>query len=182
MILLVVAVHTHTHTRTHIHRNQPRRQKKWWSAYLLFYDRISKDGSPLTNRGESCTSVVFTCIVHSIVLIFIYVKNCLCLSKFYCLLLWSPFPDPVTEVKCLVPSPILKMVHRRNLEFLHTRSHFSHPYFQFMKQLLILNYNFTKTQLDQGTSNEVAVSKTHVCLAVCLCHVITNTYMLCICV
>lgn len=34
-------------------RNQPRRQKKWWSAYLLFYDRISPEGDPLILRGDS---------------------------------------------------------------------------------------------------------------------------------
>ena len=43
-----------------------------------------------------------------------------------------------------VPAPILKQVYHQNLEYLHTRSHFSYAYFQFMKQLLILNYNFAK--------------------------------------
>ena len=68
------------------------------------------------------------------------------------------FLDSATEIICQVPSPILKMVHRRNLEFLHTRSHFSYPYFQFMKQLLIVNYNHTKTRLDQNNTPEAMVS------------------------
>ena len=72
-----------------------------------------------------------------------------------------PFPDQAeVEMKCQVhvPGPILKMVHRQNLEFLHTRSHFSYPYFQFMKQLLIVNYNYMKTRLDQSNSPEAMVS------------------------
>ena len=60
------------------------------------------------------------------------------------------------------------MVQRQNLEFLHTRSHFSYPYFQFMKQLLLTNYNYTKSQLDQSNSSEAMVGLHNWSLSVCL--------------
>ena len=84
--------------------------------------------------------------------------SCAHMLRYY---LHFPFPDQAeVEMKCQVhvPGPILKMVHRQNLEFLHTRSHFSYPYFQFMKQLLIVNYNYMKTRLDQSNSPEAMVS------------------------
>ena len=66
--------------------------------------------------------------------------------------------------QCCVPGPIMKMVQRQNLEYLHTRSHFSYPYFQFMKQLLIMNYNFAKTQIDTTNSPDAMVSLSTVLL------------------
>ena len=66
--------------------------------------------------------------------------------------------DPAAKGKCHVPVPILKQVHRQNLDFLHTRAHFSYAYFQFMRQLLMINYSFTKSQLDFNASAEAVVS------------------------
>uniref|UniRef100_A0A1X7TNC9 Ubiquitin carboxyl-terminal hydrolase n=1 Tax=Amphimedon queenslandica TaxID=400682 RepID=A0A1X7TNC9_AMPQE len=90
-------------------KSHQRRQKRWWSAYLLFYDRIRKDGTDLTSGDDS---------------------------------------------SCSVPSPIMKLVQKQNLDYLHIKSHFSIPYYQFMKQLLIINYNFAKTQIDANNPNE----------------------------
>ena len=67
--------------------------------------------------------------------------------------------DPAARGKCHVPVPVLKQVHRQNLEFLHTRAHFSYPYFQFMRQLLVINYSFTKSQIDFNASAEALVSQ-----------------------
>ena len=67
-------------------------------------------------------------------------------------------------VQSCVPGPIMKMVQRQNLEYLHTRSHFSYPYFQFMKQLLIMNYNFAKTQIDTTNSPDAMVNLSTVLL------------------
>lgn len=57
----------------------------------------------------------------------------------------------------------MKMVQKQNLEYLHTRSHFSYPYFQFMKQLLIMNYNFTKGQIDTTNSPDAFVRELNFC-------------------
>lgn len=32
-------------------RTHQRRQKRWWSAYLLFYDRVNVDGSVIQNQS-----------------------------------------------------------------------------------------------------------------------------------
>ena len=45
------------------------------------------------------------------------------------------------------------MVQKQNLEFHHTKSHFSYPYFQFMKQLLTINYNYIRMQVEQGAGS-----------------------------
>ena len=69
-----------------------------------------------------------------------------------------------SEMLPQVPPPILKQVYHQNLEYLHTRSHFSYAYFQFMKQLLILNYNFAKNQIDSTNSSDAVVC---ICLSIC---------------
>ena len=51
----------------------------------------------------------------------------------------------------------MKLVQKQNLDYLHIKSHFSIPYYQFMKQLLIVNYNFAKTQIDANNPNEPMV-------------------------
>ena len=67
-------------------------------------------------------------------------------------------PPPLgTGPDSIVPQPILKQVHRQNLEYLHTRAHFNYAYFQFMKQILILNFNFAKQQVDSGSAQDPMV-------------------------
>ena len=41
------------------------------------------------------------------------------------------------------------------------RSHFSYPYFQFIKHILIVNYTYAKTQLDMANTTDAMV-----CLAI----------------
>ena len=75
----------------------------------------------------------------------------------YILLLLLP-----DDRSCTVPGPIMKLVQKQNLEYLHMKTHYSISYYQFMKQLLILNYNFAKTQIDTTNPNEPMVSVLHV--------------------
>ena len=63
---------------------------------------------------------------------------------------------------CPLPQPIEVMVQKQNLEFHHTKSHFSYPYFQFMKQLLLINYNYIRVQMEQGPPSTTAVSSSTV--------------------
>ena len=60
---------------------------------------------------------------------------------------------------CPIPQPIEVMVQKQNLEFHHTKSHFSYPYFQFMKQLLLLNYSYIRVQVEQGSLSPTVVSQ-----------------------
>lgn len=59
---------------------------------------------------------------------------------------------------CPVPQPIQIMVQKQNLEFHHAKSHFSYPYFQFMKQLLNINYNYIRMLVEQSSLPNTAVS------------------------
>ena len=50
-----------------------------------------------------------------------------------------------------MPPPIKQIVQKQNLEFHHHKSHYSYSFFQFMKQLLKLNYEHIKFN-DQSTT------------------------------
>lgn len=56
-----------------------------------------------------------------------------------------------------VPKPIQQIVQKQNLEFYHNKSHFNYSYFQFIKQLLTINYNYIHQQADTN-SNTSTVS------------------------
>ncbi|XP_064393950.1 probable ubiquitin carboxyl-terminal hydrolase FAF-X [Halichondria panicea] len=94
-------VYDHVLKKTHY-----RRQKRWWSAYLLFYDRLDQESA----FDE-------------------------CLEKM------SPLPGPIQQ-----------LVQKQNMEFNHNKGHFNYSYFHFMKQLLNLNYNYIRAQLEQDPS------------------------------
>ena len=49
------------------------------------------------------------------------------------------------------------VVHKQNLEFLHHKSHYSFPYFQFMKNFLIINGNHIKAVLERNPHMTVCV-------------------------
>ncbi len=66
---------------------------------------------------------------------------------------------PLTE--CLekmspLPGPIQQLVQKQNMEFNHNKGHFNYSYFHFMKQLLNLNYNYIRAQLEQDPSKTVS--------------------------
>lgn len=110
-------------------RTHYRRQKRWWSAYLLFFDRLDQekvfDGKVMVILQ---TSLIFFKLIESM------------------------------QKMCPVPQPIQVMVQKQNLEFHHTKSHFSYPYFQFMKQLLTINYNYIRMQVEQSSTANTAVN------------------------
>ena len=112
-------------------RTHYRRQKRWWSAYLLFFDRLDQekvfDGEVMLTSPLSLFEFLFK-LTESM------------------------------QKMCPVPQPIQVMVQKQNLEFHHTKSHFSYPYFQFMKQLLTINYNYIRMQVEQSSLTNTAVS------------------------
>ena len=63
-----------------------------------------------------------------------------------------------------IPKPMKSIVHKQNLEFLHHKSHYSFPYFQFMKNFLILNGNHIKAVLERNPHMTVGVGTlVHMC-------------------
>ncbi|CAI8002162.1 Probable ubiquitin carboxyl-terminal hydrolase FAF-X [Geodia barretti] len=101
-------VYDHVLKKTHY-----RRQKRWWSAYLLFYD-----------RADQC-----------------------------------PVFDEALQSPTAIPKPMKSIVHKQNLEFLHHKSHYSFPYFQFMKNFLILNGNHIKAVLERNPHMTLEMEK-----------------------
>ena len=93
-----------------------KKQKRWWNAYILFYERIAlgpRGAQKQTNQsGEA--AIAKKPRPHT-----------------------SSFVEELKHVK--IPAYILKSVHKKNIKFLHHRHHFSVEYFQFMKRLCQAN-------------------------------------------
>ena len=71
----------------------------------------------------------------------------------------SPPPDPAPTVELLpvIPGKVQSAVQRRNLRFSHHKSHFSHTYFTFIKQVLQANAGVVKSeQAKSGVSVSTA--------------------------
>ena len=71
----------------------------------------------------------------------------------------SPSPDPAPTVELLptIPGKVHSAVQRRNLRFSHHKSHFSHTYFSFIKQVLQANSGVVKSE-HQSKGGSVSVS------------------------
>ena len=67
---------------------------------------------------------------------------------------------------CCVPVPIKQLVQKQNLEFHHHKSHYNHAYFQFIKELLIINYSHIRAQLELNLPPSSVV---RMCVCVCVC-------------
>ena len=50
-------------------------------------------------------------------------------------------------------------VQKRNLHFVHHKSHFNHTYFTFIKQVLVANASMIKMQMEQNKVGPLAVSR-----------------------
>lgn len=109
-----------------------KKQKRWWNAYILFYERIKHSEinptstTTITTTAASTTSNRTTATVD--------VDH-----------------DETTpnENKNIVnmPSYILKSVHKKNIKFLHHRHHFSPEYFQFVKKLVQTNISLCQNDV-----------------------------------
>jgi len=105
-----------------------------------------------------------------------------------------PFATPTythTEThleNCPIPTPIQWLVQKQNLEFHHHKSHFSYAYFQFMKQLIVLNYSYIRTQLDFNLPPSgmvcvcVCLCVCVLCMCVCVCVCVSVCVCVCVCV
>ncbi len=96
-----------------------KKQKRWWNAYILFYQRLSKAeiaGQGGKQRYQSGEVVTRKAKMQS-----------------------SSFSNSDEIGKVKVPGFIMKSVHKKNIKFLHHRHHFSVEYFQFVKKLIQAN-------------------------------------------
>ncbi len=92
-----------------------KKQKRWWNAYILFYERLSNvevAGQGSKQRNQSGEVASKRAKVHS-------------------------GGEEAGKVK--LPGFIMKSVHKKNIKFLHHRHHFSVEYFQFVKKLVQAN-------------------------------------------
>lgn len=71
-----------------------------------------------------------------------------------------PLPDPSqpTELFPVIPVKVHSAVQRRNLRFSHHKSHFSHTYFTFIKQVLGANSGVVKSEQNKGSVSVSAAS------------------------
>jgi len=125
-----------------------KKQKRWWNAYILFYERLTKNEFQQQQLQQSNTSASGDTSLLSAAsigsLFFNKQRNQSgdsnsTLGRRTCRTNSNAFQleDPSKPIK--IPSFILKSVHKKNIKFLHYRHHFSVEYFQFMKKLCQAN-------------------------------------------
>jgi ubiquitin carboxyl-terminal hydrolase 9/24 len=90
-----------------------KKQKRWWNAYILFYEKIEN------NLNKTANNEI---IEHE--------------NKNEC----TQGGNSSNKVDVKIPNYILKSVYKKNMKFLHNRMHFSLEYFQFMKRLSQCNF------------------------------------------
>lgn len=91
-----------------------KKQKRWWNAYILFYERMRATPPPPPNDVEIHVTADAAPTTPQALSV----------------------PSAASVV---MPSYILKSVHKKNIKFLHHRHHFSQEYFQFVKKLIQAN-------------------------------------------
>lgn len=131
-----------------------KKQKRWWNAYILFYERLTKNDFQQQNHSslqqqqqqQSNTSTSGdTSLLSSMSsgvgsMLFNKQRNQSgdsnsTLSRRTCRANSTVFQHDDLAKPIKIPSFILKSVHKKNIKFLHHRHHFSVEYFQFMKKL-----------------------------------------------
>lgn len=85
-----------------------KKQKRWWNAYILFYERIRHDSLNQTTNLTIKSGLKSTLDEQQ---------------------------QQQQQQAVKIPANILKSVHKKNIKFLHHRHHFSLEYFQFIKKL-----------------------------------------------
>lgn len=93
-----------------------KKQKRWWNAYILFYERLKHADVVVvgTSRKQETRE-----------------------SREKEAAMVAEVTSEATT--CNMPAYIVKSVHKKNIKFLHHRHHFSQEYFQFVKKLAQAN-------------------------------------------
>ena len=108
---------SHTHE---IKLNSCSRQRRWWNAYILFYEKLSNDPSETTSNLEQDLARLQLCR-------FAHGSRSISISLVV---------DDQTQ---RMPLSVQRSVRKQNVKFLHNRIHFSPEYFHFMKRLVQSN-------------------------------------------
>lgn len=104
-----------------------KKQKRWWNAYILFYERIKhaennkKEETAKTTSGNNSNSKEESESKNTTTVATTSVVN--------------------------MPGYIVKSVHKKNIKFLHHRHHFSPEYFQFVKKLVQANLSLCQNDI-----------------------------------
>lgn len=118
------------------------RQRRWWNAYILFYEQITDDHSASNERLEEDLTRLQLCTIHRSI------------EKFQSISL-SDSDDQTQRM----PLPVQRSVRKQNMKFLHNRIHFSPEYFHFIKRLVQSNVqvivNFFQQQGEKAPSDTV---------------------------
>lgn len=123
-----------------------RKQKRWWSAYILFYRRVDTEQCQLSLRLNEL--VLSNANINSNNLMRANSNSALIKQN-------SGDSEPqrkvvdtnVNELYLRIPTPIRRSVQRQNIKFMHMRNQFNPEYFNFIKNLTSSNHD----QLLKGT-------------------------------
>lgn len=125
-----------------------KKQKRWWNAYILFYERIKhvENNSTTTTKKEEpankSTASTTAAAGNSN-------KEERSESK--------NTTTTTVATSCVVNMPgyVVKSVHKKNIKFLHHRHHFSPEYFQFVKKLVQANLSLCQNDIPLVTTQEL---------------------------
>uniref|UniRef100_UPI0035900D99 ubiquitin carboxyl-terminal hydrolase 9X-like n=1 Tax=Myxine glutinosa TaxID=7769 RepID=UPI0035900D99 len=131
-----------------------RRQKRWWNAYILFYERLdiaillTAAVVPLTNEQDICKAIESISLSSPPPLLDAAFGSVPRLPLITSTAPVSPLP-PVVPLASTTPTPglgplrmpaaIERSVRKQNVQFLHQRMQYSVEYFHFMKKLITCN-------------------------------------------
>lgn len=101
------------------------RQRRWWNAYILFYERLSDQPTEPTEQLNQSLSEVS-----------------LCKSKIESST--ARTADILDDANQRMPLLVQRSVRKQNIKFLHNRIHLSPEYFAFMKTLVQNNVQYLK--------------------------------------
>lgn len=128
-----------------------RKQKRWWSAYILFYRRIDT---------EQCQ---FSLRLNELVLSNANINSNLMRTSSSTALIKQNSGDSEQrkqidtnpgEFYLRIPTPIRRSVQRQNIKFMHMRNQFNSEYFQFIKNLTSSNHDQLLNQYGNFLNNE----------------------------
>lgn len=118
-----------------------RKQKRWWSAYILFYRRMDT---------EQCQ---FSLRLNELVLSNANISSNLMRTSSSLALIKQNSGDSEQQQRSKlvdtnpgefylrIPTPIRRSVQRQNIKFMHMRNQFNSEYFNFIKQLTSSNHD-----------------------------------------
>lgn len=136
-----------------------RKQKRWWSAYILFYRRIDTEQNQLSLR------------LNELVLSNANINNNLMRTSSNTALIKQNSGDSennqqqtlhqhktvdtnIGELYSRIPTPIRRSVQRQNIKIMHLRNQFNAEYFNFIKNLTSSNNYHMANQFGNLLNNE----------------------------